>query len=125
MSRIASRTKKAKFQKKPKKARTITALMKAGGREFKVPPFVEIGSHTIPVTLDKTPREHGCFGYFEQTHNGAEIHIDDDLTAGRLPAVFFHELAHAINETNALGLSHRQVYGLGEGFAQAMGRWVK
>lgn len=89
-------------------------------RAHLIPDRVRIAGVDIDVMRDTSPGENEAFGYFQQTAEGAVIVIDERVAGMRELSVFFHELSHAISETFGLGLKHRQVYGLGEGLAQAL-----
>ncbi len=65
------------------------------------------------------------WGCYNETNRGGFIALDSTMEKGRLLSVFLHEVVHAIDETYGVGLSHRQVNGLGEGLAQALGSWLK
>ena len=90
-----------------------------------LPSEVRVGPHVIPVRRNTEPGDNEMYGYFRQTDVGAEIVLDERCKGHRELAVFFHELSHAISDTYGLGLEHKQVYGLGEGLAQAIGPYFK
>ena len=87
---------------------------------WRIPAYILVGGQAIAIRREEIPDDQCMFGYYQKLGHGSVIVIDSRLEGARELSTYLHEMCHAIDEIFGIGLSHKQVNGLGEGLAQAL-----